>query len=251
MILISPAKSLANPQDIAFAPQQMPFFEQETAQIVKKMQKLKPPTLKELMQLSDALTQLNYQRYQQWNTENIACPALFYFKGDVYQGLDAETLNEKQLNYAATNLRILSGLYGIMRPFDAMKAYRLEMGTTISVGKAKNLYQFWQAKITKRLQEEMNVQNATFGVNLASQEYAKVLDFKQIKQPFVSPVFKQYKNGVYKIISFSAKRARGLMARFILENELKNIADLQAFNAENYRYSAEMSKSLQPVFLQD
>ncbi|MCK9453410.1 MAG: peroxide stress protein YaaA [Bacteroidales bacterium] len=249
-LLISPAKSL----DFKTTPQvensTKPSFETKAAQIVKSVKKLSNSELMKLMSISKDLANLNYDRFQQWgstpDTEKRA--ALFAFKGDVYQGLKAETLTKNELLYAQSHLGILSGLYGILRPLDLIEPYRLEMGTNLSIGKAKNLYDFWKASLKKQLLENMKAIESETIINLASQEYFKSIPVKELKKRIISPVFKDLKNGEYKIVSFYAKKARGQMTRYLLQNQSDDPSILTAFSEEGYTFNPPFSTENTPVF---
>ena len=207
------------------------------------------------MGLSDKLATLNFDRYQSWKAaktvSNEAKPSMLVFKGDVYQGLDAESFNTKQLKFAQKHLRILSGLYGILRPMDVIKPYRLEMGTKLTTSKGKNLYEFWGNKIQNNVLDDLNSQKSDLLINLASKEYFSVLGRMPDYINVVSPVFKDFKNGKHKIISFYAKRARGLMAKWIIEQNIKDFEKLSEFNLDGYYYSKADSSATEPVFLRD
>jgi len=203
------------------------------------------------MNISADLGNLNYERYQTWHlpfTPENAKQAVLAFNGDVYTGLDAPALPEEKLKLAQQKLRILSGLYGVLKPLDLMQPYRLEMGTKFGVGRAKDLYAFWGNKITKNIQEAVNESGSKILVNLASNEYYKSIDSKKLDAEIVTPAFKDMKNGEYKMISFFAKKARGLMTRFILEHNIDNAGDLQAFDADGYVFNPRLSKPRKPVF---
>ena len=207
------------------------------------------------MGLSDKLATLNFDRYQSWKAaktvSNEAKPSMLVFKGDVYQGLDAESFNTKQLKFAQKHLRILSGLYGILRPMDVIKPYRLEMGTKLTTSKGKNLYEFWGNKIQNNVLDDLGSQKSDLLINLASKEYFSVLGRMPDYINVVSPVFKDFKNGKHKIISFYAKRARGLMAKWIIEQNIKDFEKLSEFNLDGYYYSKADSSATEPVFLRD
>ena len=197
----------------------------------------------ELMHISDKLADLNYSRYQEFEEEHNkknSRPAVYAFAGDVYTGLDAYTIPVEKLDFLQDTLRILSGFYGILRPLDLIQPYRLEMGTSLSVGRKKDLYELWHEMITDFLNKEL--EDDELFVNLASQEYFKAIDTDKLKVPVITPVFKDFKNGKLKIISFYAKKARGSMVRFIVDTEAQTVDDLKAFDYDGYRYSAEESK---------
>ncbi len=203
------------------------------------------------MGISASLGNLNYERFQTWHlpfTPENAKQAVLAFNGDVYVGLNAPSLSEEKLQLSQQKLRILSGLYGVLKPLDLIQPYRLEMGTKFGAGKAKDLYSFWSKKITPKVQEAINESGSKILVNLASNEYYKSIDPKKLEAEIVTPAFKDMKNGEYKMISFFAKKARGLMSRFILENNIDNPDDLQAFDYEGYHFNPRLSRPGQPVF---
>ena len=253
--LLSPAKSLDFESEISTQIYSQPQFMAEAETLVKKLKSASKQKVKDLMSISDALTELNTQRYQTWSglTEPTkkSRQALLAFTGDVYQGLDAKTLTEKDLQYAQDHLIILSGMYGALRPLDIIEPYRLEMGTSLKVGKADNLYQFWKEKPTLFLNERLEESGSNVVVNLASNEYFKVVDKKQLNGSLVSPDFKDAKNGKYKIISFYAKKARGYMSRYIIENQIKEAKDLEGFDVAGYRFNGDLSKNDNPVFTRE
>ena len=196
---------------------------------------------------------LNFDRYQSWSaTKKISAdskPALFVFQGDVYQGLQADTFNKKDISFAQKHLRILSGLYGELRPLDLIKPYRLEMGTKLKNIKGKNLYEFWGTKVQENILKELKSNKSSLIVNLASKEYFSVLGKMPHDVNVVSPVFKDFKNGQYKLISFYAKKARGYMSNWIIKNRITDSNDLKLFNAEGYKFSKSESTETEPVFL--
>ncbi|MCC5918460.1 MAG: peroxide stress protein YaaA [Cryomorphaceae bacterium] len=245
--ILSPAKSLN--EKVEMPAQSEPLFLKKSATINKSLKKLDPKALMDLQNISQKLAELNAMRNRDWSVEahsGIGTPALFTFSGDVYQGIDAETLNPEQVKMASDRLLILSGLYGLLRPMDAMLPYRLEMGTKFSVGKNPDLYAIWQKEITKFINS--SYKDCTL-VNLASVEYASAIDFKTLKLPVVDVQFKDFSNGKYKIISFFAKKARGYFARFLLNPEVKTIEHLQAFDTDGYFFSEADSNPNKLVFL--
>lgn len=248
-IVISPAKSLNFEKALPTARFSEPKFLKEATTIQKTLKKIKPKQLMELMAISDKLAELNWQRNQDWQTpftvEN-ARPAVYAFDGDVYQGLDVYTLPEAKLDELQDKLRILSGLYGLLQPLDLMQPYRLEMGTSLPIGKNKNLYEFWKKTITKQLNDEL--QKDELFINLASNEYFSAVDVKTLKVPVITPEFKDYKDGKLKMISFFAKKARGLMVRYIIDTNAETIDDLKAFNYEGYAFDANLSSGTKLVF---
>ncbi len=245
--VLSPAKTLdysANYNDT----HSVPSFLKKSGELIKELKQKEPSEIASLMGLSDKLASLNFDRYQSWKAEkkisNNSKPALLVFKGDVYQGLQADDFKKSDLNFAQKHLRILSGLYGALKPLDVMNPYRLEMGTKLQINGWKNLYEFWGESVKKDLLKDSDTI-----VNLASNEYYKVLGNISDEADVVSPVFKDYKNGNYKIISFYAKKARGLMARFIIQNRIKKTDELVNFDLDGYKYSKADSTAESPVFL--
>ena len=250
-IVISPAKSLDFKTALPLDNYSQPQFLEQSEKLNKLLQKKKPKALAELMNISDNLAQLNWQRNEQFSTpftpEN-ARPAIYAFNGDVYQGLDSYTLNEKKMNKLQDTLRILSGLYGILKPLDLMQPYRLEMGTRLKVGRKKNLYEFWKKDLTAHLNSELK--DDELFINLASNEYFSVIDFKALKVPVITPVFKDWKNDKLKIVSFFAKKARGSMVRYIIDSNAKTLNDIRGFDLDDYLYSKEHTlKETEPVFI--
>lgn len=252
LIVISPAKTLDFEQKANTPHFSNADFLPQSEKLIKTLKKFKAEDLVSLMGISDKLAHLNQERFATWkrpfDMEN-AKQALLAFKGDVYTGLDAESLNEKELLYTQDHLRILSGLYGVLRPLDLIQPYRLEMGTKLNTASFKGLYNFWGEKLTKNINKALAEQGDNILINLASNEYFKSLNKKKLKAEIITPVFKDFKNGEYKMISFFAKKARGLMSRFILKNEFKKPEDLKLFDAEGYYFSEEKSSTNQLVFL--
>jgi cytoplasmic iron level regulating protein YaaA (DUF328/UPF0246 family) len=229
----------------------LPEFVTESAKLIADLKKLAPQDVAKLMGLSDQLAVLNVGRYRDWSkkfTEANSKPAIYAFDGDVYDGFDVKTLNAKALEFAQGHIRILSGLYGALRPLDLMQAYRLEMGTSLKNARGKDLYAFWGGRVTDSLKKVLEKDKKPVLLNLASEEYFKVLQPKELGCPVIAPVFQDAKDGKYKIISFYAKRARGLMARYVVENRISDPADLKGFNLDGYRYYAADSKVDKPVF---
>ncbi len=250
-IVISPAKSLDFESALPTEKYTQPAFLAQSEKLNKVLLKKKPKALSELMRISDNLAQLNWQRNQEFSTpftvEN-ARPAVYAFNGDVYQGLDAATISEEKLDKLQDTLRILSGLYGILKPLDLMQAYRLEMGTQLKVGRKKNLYEFWKKDLTDHLNSELEA--GELFINLASNEYFGAVDEKALKVRVITPIFKDWKNDKLKIISFFAKKARGSMVRYIIDSDAKTLADIQGFNSDDYMFSKEHTlKENQPVFI--
>ena len=248
-IIISPAKSLDFETKAPTSLHTQPRFLEQSEKLNKKLKTLSKKNIAELMKISDALSALNYDRNQTWKTPfspNNAKQAIYSFTGEVFRGIDAQSLSEEKIPLLQDRLRILSGLYGILKPLDLIQPYRLEMGTKLSVQKTTNLYKFWDDQIAKSLNEEL--EEGELLVNLASTEYFKVIPKKILKVPMITPVFKDFKNGEYKTIMTFAKKARGLMVRYILDHNIKTIEGLKNFNVERYRYSEEMSSENELLF---
>ena len=254
LIVISPAKSLDFKTPAVIKNYTIPELLTESEKLAGRLKTLSPKQLSALMGISADLGELNFQRFQSWHlpfTPENAKQAVLAFNGDVYQGLDAATLSEKILEQAQSKLRILSGLYGVLKPLDLIQPYRLEMGTKLKYYKSKDLYAFWNPLITKKINEAVTESGSGVLINLASNEYFKSIDRKKPKAEIVTPDFKEFKNGDYKMISFFAKRARGLMTRFILENNITDPSDLLAFNSEGYAFNPRLSKPGNPVFTRE
>ena len=248
-IVISPAKSLDFEKTLPNNLFTKPVYLKQSKEIISVLKKLKPKDLSELMHISDNLAQLNWQRNKAFKTPfttQNARPAVYTFNGDVYLGLDAYSIPEEKIAVLQNKLRILSGQYGILKPLDLMQAYRLEMGTQLPIGEHKNLYNFWKETVTNALNKELK-KNELF-INLASNEYFSVIDTKKLKVPVITPEFKDYKDGKLKMISFFAKKARGFMVRYIIDNDIETFADLKGFNYEGYSFDANLSKGNSLVF---
>lgn len=251
LIVLSPAKSLDYKTPVMVKEPTLPEFVSESAKLIADLKKLAPQDVAKLMGLSDQLAVLNVGRYRDWSkkfTESNSKPAIYAFDGDVYDGFDVKTLNAKAVYFAQDHIRILSGLYGALRPLDLMQAYRLEMGTAFKNARGKDLYAFWGSRVTDSLKKILEKEKKPVLLNLASEEYFKVLQAKDLDCPVIAPVFQDAKDGKYKIISFYAKRARGLMARYVVENRISDPADLKGFNLDGYRYCAAESTAVKPVF---
>ena len=248
-IVISPAKSLNFEKELPTTTFSEPQFLKQATTIQKTLKKKKPKALSQLMDISEKLAELNWQRNQDWQmpfTAENARQAIYTFDGDVYLGLDAYSLPLDKLEVLQDKLRILSGLYGLLKPLDLMQAYRLEMGTSLSIGKNKNLYEFWKKTITNSLNSELK-KDELF-INLASNEYFSAVDVKALKVPVITPEFKDYKDGNLKMISFFAKKARGMMVRYIIDSNAETIDELKGFNYEGYAFDANLSKGNTLVF---
>lgn len=251
LFLLSPAKKLDYDSPVSTNTHTQPLFIKRSAELIKVLKTKSADDIAALMKLSPALSELNVQRYAEWKPkfdQKNSRQAVLAFNGDVYEGLAAATLSESQLTWAQEHVAILSGLYGVLRPLDLMQPYRLEMGTRLQTARGKNLYEFWGDEIAQYLNERLNEQTSRIVINLASEEYFKAVDQKALDARVVQCVFQDYKNGVYKIISFNAKRARGLMARFAIETKAKTPAALKKFNVEGYAFAAEQSSEDKLVF---
>jgi len=244
LALISPAKKLNFDREIIPETFTEIRFKKEVSELLKTTSKLKANDLKSLMKLSDDLSELNYKRFQSLKfpfTPENAKQAAFAFNGDTYAGFDAPTLNSDDLAYAQDHVRILSGLYGLVRPLDLIQPYRLEMGIKLTNKRGANLYEFWGDRIAKALNEEVSDHKNPTLINVASNEYFKAVKRKSLKFPVITPVFKEVKGDVAKVIGFSAKRARGMMARFISQNKIETTEGIKDFNSADYSYQPKMS----------
>ncbi|WP_010520634.1 peroxide stress protein YaaA [Aquimarina agarivorans] len=250
-IVISPAKSLDLTSELPTDTYTQSQFLAQSEVLNKEIKSKKPSELSSLMHISEKLAALNWQRNQDWTlpfTAENARPAVFMFNGDVYNGLDAYQLSKENIQKMQDKLRILSGLYGLLKPLDLIQPYRLEMGTKFGANGAKNLYEFWKKTITVQLNTEL--EKDELFVNLASNEYFKAIDKKMLKVPVITPVFKDWKNDKLKIISFYAKKARGTMSRYLIENEVENLNQLKGFSLDGYAYSETYTtKENEPVFV--
>ena len=250
-ILISPAKSI-NENAIKPIDSTIPVFQNEAQKIVKNLGKFKVADLKELMSISEDLAQLNWKRYKNWKKSDSESDELisagFAFSGEVYRGLDLASLNSEELEIASKNLRILSGMYGILKPNDLIYPYRLEMGTRFSpIKDQKNLYEFWKDRLAKTLKKDLEKEEII--INLASNEYFKAIDVQQIKNRIITPVFKEFKNGKFSIVMMYAKHARGAMARYLIQNEIANIEELKLYNIDGYSFDTNQSTEKEWVFV--
>lgn len=248
--ILSPAKNLDFDSAIEYPLSTKPDFIKNSQELIDALKTKKSAEIGKLMDISEKLADLNFDRYQNWNikhSEKNARPAAFAFNGDAYQGLKAETLSADDLLYAQNHLRILSGLYGILRPLDLIQPHRLEMGTSLVNAKGKNLYEFWGNQITDALNKSLKKSGKTL-VNVASNEYFKVLNPKAIDARIITCHFKEYKNGEYKTIMTFAKKARGMMTRYIITNRIENAEDLKGFNEEKYRFQASLSSENEWTF---
>lgn len=251
LILISPAKTLDYQSDLPTDRYTHPELLDYSQQLIAVARKLSAPQIGKLMSISDKLADLNATRFHDWHpdfTPQNARPAILAFKGDVYTGLQAEEFSEADFDFAQQHLRMLSGLYGVLRPLDLMQPYRLEMGIRLENAKGKDLYQFWGDVITEKLNEALKAQGDDVVVNLASDEYFKSVKPKKLQGQLIKPVFLDEKNGTFKVISFYAKKARGLMSRYIIENRLTGVEQLKAFDSEGYFFDESASTDREFVF---
>ncbi|MEQ9546433.1 MAG: peroxide stress protein YaaA [Marinobacter sp.] len=253
LMVISPAKTLDYESPLATETFSQPDFLDDACELVDQLKTLEPHQVSNLMSISDKLGQLNADRFQQWHTPftpKNARQAILAFKGDVYTGLDAESFSEKEFEFAQKHLRMLSGLYGVLKPLDLMQPYRLEMGTKFENSRGKDLYAFWGDRVTGELNRLLAEDDGVL-VNLASNEYFKSVRKKDLKGRLITPQFKDWKNGQYKMISFYAKKARGLMCRYAIQNGITQADDLKGFNLEGYYFCEEQSDENNWLFLRD
>ncbi|MCL1141459.1 peroxide stress protein YaaA [Shewanella gaetbuli] len=254
LVLVSPAKTLDYENPAITDSYTLPSLLEYSQSLIDVCRQLSPMDIASLMKVSDKIAGLNAARFEQWHadfTPENAKQAVFAFRGDVYTGFDADSLTEAQLQSAQHHLRILSGLYGLLKPLDLMQPYRLEMGTKLANPKGNNLYAFWGDIITEEVNKALAEQGDDIIINLASNEYFKSVKTKQLNGQLITPVFKDCKKGQYKVISFYAKKARGLMARYIIDKKPTSLDDLTAFDLEGYYYSPEQSTIDSPVFLRE
>jgi cytoplasmic iron level regulating protein YaaA (DUF328/UPF0246 family) len=247
--VISPAKKLDFDHEVPVKKSTKPRYQKQAADLIKILRKCSKSEVSSLMKLSDSLTELNVKRYSDFDLNadsHTGKQAIFCFAGDTYKGLEPYELDRKTIEYAQDHLGILSGLYGLIRPLDSIQPYRLEMGTKLKCGDSKNLYQYWGDLITKELNKKLK--DEKFLVNLASQEYFGVVQADQLKGEVVTPVFKENKNGNLKVVGLYAKKARGMMARYILKNRIENIEGLKDFDLEGYKFNKELSSTHELVF---
>lgn len=251
LIVISPAKTLDYETPSKTKTFTLPDYLDDSAELIHRMREFSALDIAELMHVSSKIAELNFDRFEAWNknfTEKNAKQAALAFKGDVYTGLDAESFSAKDFKFAQSHLRILSGLYGLLRPLDLMQPYRLEMGTKLSNERGKNLYEFWGDTLTDGLNEQLKKIKSQYLINLASNEYFKAVKPKQINGEVITPAFKEYKNGDYKMIGFYAKKARGLLSRYIIQNQLSDVEDIKSFDVEGYKFNKSLSKGNNWVF---
>lgn len=254
LVILSPAKTLdfdTPPKSASFS---IPAFLEESAELIQILRQYSPDQLAAFMGVSEQIAQLNCTRFENWSmpfTPDNAKQAIFAFRGDVYTGLQADQFGEADCQFAQQHLRILSGLYGILKPLDLIQAYRLEMGTSLQNSRGKNLYQFWNEKIPNALNKEISDSHDRVIINLASNEYFKATQPKKLEADIITPIFKDAKNGRYKVISFFAKKARGLMTNYIIKNRVENPEQLRAFNCAGYQFSGSLSNKYDWVFTRE
>ena len=254
LMVISPAKTLDFDTPATTKVSTQPDFLDQSQQLIDQLRELSPSDISSLMSVSDKLGNLNFDRFLNWHTPfdaNNAKQAVLAFKGDVYTGLDAESFNSKDFKFAQKHLRILSGLYGLLRPLDYIQPYRLEMGTKFANNVGDNLYQFWGEQITDAINWQLKKSRSDVLLNLASNEYFKSIQQKNINADIITPVFKDLKSGKYKIVSFYAKKARGLMSAYVIKNQLTAVDDIKQFDIDGYGYNAAMSSAREWVFTRD
>ena len=251
LAILSPAKTLDYETPLKTKLNSQPIYGRESNQLIKTLRTFEPFEVASLMKISDKLADLNHKRYVEWRNkpaESKTRPAALAFKGDVYQGLEAESFNDNDLKFAQRHLRILSGLYGLLRPLDVIQPYRLEMGTKLKTSKGQNLYDYWGTKLTTGLNEALKESKEGTLVNLASNEYFGAVQPKLLEGSLLNIGFKEKRNGQLKFVSFSAKKARGLMAKFIIKERLKNPDDLKNFDLEDYKFNTKLSSELHWTF---
>ena len=251
LAILSPAKTLDYETPLKTKLNSQPIYGRESNQLIKTLRTFEPFEVASLMKISDKLADLNHKRYVEWRNkpaESKTRPAALAFKGDVYQGLEAESFNDSDFKFAQRHLRILSGLYGLLRPLDVIQPYRLEMGTKLKTSKGQNLYDYWGTKLTTGLNEALKESKEGTLVNLASNEYFGAVQPKLLEGSLLNIGFKEKRNGQLKFVSFSAKKARGLMAKFIIKERLKNPDDLKNFDLEDYKFNKKLSSELDWTF---
>ncbi|HEC20032.1 MAG TPA: peroxide stress protein YaaA [Gammaproteobacteria bacterium] len=251
LIVISPAKTLDYDTPAKTKVSTLPDYLDHSQRLIRQLKGMTPHEIASLMKVSDRIAGLNYERFQAWNkkfTEKNAKQCVLAFKGDVYTGLDAESFSSKDFSFAQQHLRILSGLYGLLRPLDLMQPYRLEMGTKLATDAGKNLYEFWGSTITEGLNGQLKKLKSDSLINLASNEYFKAVRPQELNARIITPAFKEFKNGDYKMIGIYAKKARGLMSRYIIQHQLNDPEDIKAFDEEGYAFNKKLSKADNWVF---
>ena len=251
LIVVSPAKTLDYETPPKTKINTMPDYLDDSLQLINRLRRFSSLDIAELMKVSKKIADLNFDRYEAWNkkfTEKNAKQAALAFKGDVYTGLDAESFSAADFKFAQKHFRILSGLYGLLRPLDLMQPYRLEMGTKLETDRGKNLYEFWGSTITEGLNKQLKKTKSKYLINLASNEYFKAVKPKELNAEIITPEFREYKNGDYKMIGIYAKKARGMLSRYIIQNQLTDPEDIKSFSEEGYKFSKKLSKGNTWVF---
>lgn len=251
LIVVSPAKTLDYETPPKTKISTIPDFLDDSQELVNRLRKFSSLDIAELMKVSKKIADLNFDRYEAWNkkfTEKNAKQAVLAFKGDVYTGLDAESFSAADFKFAQKHLRILSGLYGLLRPLDLMQPYRLEMGTKLETDRGKNLYEFWGSTITEGLNKQLKKTKSEHLINLASNEYFRSVKPKELDAEIITPEFKEYKSGDYKMIGIYAKKARGMLSRYIIQNHLTDPEDIKSFNEDGYKFNKQLSKRHKWVF---
>ena len=251
LIVISPAKTLDYETPAATGLHSMPDFLEDSQELINRARKYSTLDISEIMDVSTKIAELNFERFAAWQTPftpDNAKQAVLAFKGDVYTGLQAETFNEQEFQFAQKHLRILSGLYGLLRPLDLMQAYRLEMGRKIDNERGKNLYEFWGTTITEALNQQLENNKSDYLINLASNEYFKSVKPKLLATDVITPVFKDWKNGDYKMLGVYAKKARGTLSRYIIQNQITQAEDIKSFNEDGYAFNPALSEGNNWVF---
>jgi len=251
LAILSPAKTLDYQTPLTTNKSTQPDFNTESKELIAQLRKFVPAEIGSLMKISDNLAELNHRRYAEWQSqasEDNARPALFAFKGDVYLGLDAQTLGARDINFAQKHLRVLSGLHGLLRPLDLIQPYRLEMGTRLATRHGSNLYQFWGNKVTDNINNALAQQTSKVLLNLASNEYYQVIQAERIEGRILNINFKELRDGKYRFVSFAAKRARGLMARYMIDNRITRPSQLRQFDVDRYAFNEALSRDDEWIF---
>ena len=254
LTILSPAKKISKDCFSVTQKYRLPEFLDDSKVLVESLKNLNPPDYMSLMSISESLATLNWERMQKWdsnfNSQN-SREAIYSFKGDTYSGFDVDTLNNTDIKFADSNIRILSGLYGLLKPLDLIMPYRLEMGTKFRNTRGKDLYEYWGSLLSEKIQKDLLCHKSPVLINCASVEYSKSVKLKGDMIKVITPHFKDWKNGKLKIVSFYAKKARGMMARFIVKNQIENKKDILEFNFGGYKYQPSLSSPLNPVFTRD
>ena len=251
LIVVSPAKTLDYETPPKTKINTLPDYLDDSQELINRLRRFSSLDIAELMKVSKKIADLNFDRYEAWNkkfTEKNAKQAALAFKGDVYTGLDAESFSAADFKFAQKHFRILSGLYGLLRPLDLMQPYRLEMGTKLETDRGKNLYEFWGSKVTEGLNKQLKKTKSNYLINLASNEYFKSVKPKELDAEIITPEFREYKNGDYKMIGIYAKKARGMLSRYIIQNQLTDPEDIKSFNEDGYKFNKKLSTANKFVF---